>query len=92
MDKHVKVWSLHGKLWGDIYLIKESYEKNWSFPYNWHQVRSREVKQVRQVLSQIRVNVADAKKEPIEDIEEVVEFDDDLEHALREQSKKRALQ
>ena len=35
-DKHIKIWSLNGQLWGDIYLSKENYDKNWCFPYNWN--------------------------------------------------------
>jgi hypothetical protein len=35
IDKHVKIWSLKGELWGDIYLLKESYDKKWAFPFEW---------------------------------------------------------
>ena len=24
-DKHVKLWSVYGELWGDIYLLRENY-------------------------------------------------------------------
>ena len=43
MDKHVKLWSLLLDLWGDIYLVKESYDKNWAFPFNWEAIRQDEV-------------------------------------------------
>ena len=49
-DKHVKVWSTWGVLWGDIYLPKENYDKNWLFPFDWSRVRRNEVDQARQVL------------------------------------------
>lgn len=49
-DKHVKIWSLFGQCWGDINLLKESYEKNWSFPFKWEEKRNKEVDLVRGVL------------------------------------------
>jgi hypothetical protein len=32
-DRHVRIWSREGTLWGDIYLAKERIHKNWSFPF-----------------------------------------------------------
>jgi hypothetical protein len=40
MDKHVKIWSIFGEQWGDIYLLRENYEKNWWFPFNWKEQRN----------------------------------------------------
>jgi hypothetical protein len=36
-DKHVRVWSKTGELWGDIDLLREKVHLElWNFPYNWH--------------------------------------------------------
>jgi hypothetical protein len=43
MDKHVKIWSMFGELWGDIYLLRENYEKHWCFPYKWKEQRNNEI-------------------------------------------------
>eukprot|EP00347_Sterkiella_histriomuscorum_P016786 403351858 len=94
MDKHVKIWSLFGKLWGDIYLIKENYDKNWCFPFNWKSIRNNEVEQAKKVLSsirdlQVKSNfIEESQQKPFEEVEEVVEFDDELEQVLREQQRK----
>jgi len=90
MDKHVKVWSLFGECWGDIFLVRESFEKRWCFPFNWEAVREHEVDQARKVLGQIRETQLRHEIVAEESVEEEVQFDDELERMLKEQRRKQA--
>jgi hypothetical protein len=29
------LWSINGELWGDIFLLKEKYDKQWVYPFDW---------------------------------------------------------
>lgn len=51
VDKHVKLWSLEGELWGDIYLMKEKYDKKWKYPFDWLQKKDEEIDRVKMLMS-----------------------------------------
>jgi hypothetical protein len=43
---------MEGELWGDIYLLKESYDKQWKYPFDWSEKKVQEVEKVK-VLMQV---------------------------------------
>jgi len=47
----VKLWSISGELWGDIYLLKESYDKKWKYPFNWMQKKDQDIEKVKTLMS-----------------------------------------
>jgi hypothetical protein len=48
---HVKLWSLDGELWGDIYLLKEKYDKKWKYPFDWSEKKVSEIDKVKILMS-----------------------------------------
>lgn len=49
-DKHVKLWSMNGELWGDINLMKENYDKQWSYPFDWSEKKVKEIERVKALM------------------------------------------
>lgn len=37
-------------MWGNISLLRETVKKQWSFPFDWSQIRNEEINQVKEVL------------------------------------------
>jgi len=52
-DKHVKLWSLDGALWGDINLLKENWDKQWTYPFDWTEKREQDVSKVQKLMALI---------------------------------------
>ena len=50
-DKHVKLWSLEGQLWGDINLLREGGDKQWTYPFDWTEKREQDVARVQKLMA-----------------------------------------
>ena len=50
-EKHVKLWSLDGTLWGDINLMKENYDKQWTYPFDWSEKKEKEIERVKLLMT-----------------------------------------
>ncbi len=53
IDKHVRLWSLDGELWGDINLMKENCDKKWTYPFDWTDKKEKEIMKVKQIVNLI---------------------------------------
>lgn len=56
LDRHVKVWSRSGELWGDIVTFGENPVACWQFPYDWSEEKEREKSQVVAMMEKIEPN------------------------------------
>ncbi len=54
LDRHVKLWSMQGELWGDIVIVGEDAVKRWNFPYDWSQAKNEEKESVAEALRKLR--------------------------------------
>lgn len=52
-DKHVKVWSLAGELWGDLRIVGEDPVQIWRFPYNWKESQEEERLKLIDVIKEV---------------------------------------
>jgi len=52
-DRHVKIWSREGKLWGEIATYGENPVIFWQFPYDWTEDREKEKDRVVSMLKDI---------------------------------------
>jgi hypothetical protein len=68
-DKHVKLWSLEGILWGDINLMNEALDKQWSYPLDWSEKKENEILRVKTLM-----NIIDYQR-PEENVKEEIVFD-----------------
>jgi WD40 repeat protein len=50
-DRHVKLWSLDGELWGDINLLKENTDKMWTYPFDWSEKKVNEIERVKKIMA-----------------------------------------
>lgn len=39
-DRHVRLWSLDGIVWGDINLLRENCDKHWTYPFDWSEKKA----------------------------------------------------
>ena len=47
----MKLWSLDGQMWGDINLMKETYDKQWSYPFDWSEKKEQEIERVKTLMT-----------------------------------------
>lgn len=53
IDRHVKVWSILGELWGDLEVVGEDPLRLWQFPYNWQESFEKDRQEVISVMKAI---------------------------------------
>ena len=53
IDRHVKVWSLTGELWGDLKVVGEYPLVTWNFPYDWKESLEKDRLEVINVMKEI---------------------------------------
>ncbi len=52
-DRHFKVWSLAGELWGNISTVGENPVALWKFPIDWSEERKHDKEQVLELIKEI---------------------------------------
>ena len=70
-DRHVKLWSLKGEMWGDINLLKENYDKQWVYPFDWSEKQEEELTNLKMLMHYVE---GDNKK----NMKEVVQFEQQI--------------
>eukprot|EP00826_Nyctotherus_ovalis_P001518 TRINITY_DN10244_c0_g4_i2.p1 TRINITY_DN10244_c0_g4~~TRINITY_DN10244_c0_g4_i2.p1 ORF type:complete len:419 (+),score=78.83 TRINITY_DN10244_c0_g4_i2:25-1257(+) len=55
MDRHVKLWSINGALWGNLTITGQHSVLVWNFPYDWNAVKANEKKSLVKVLAQLKL-------------------------------------
>lgn len=56
LDRHVKLWSRSGELWGDLFISNSSQTQKplvWAFPMDWDEVEKKRVEKVNKVMEEI---------------------------------------
>lgn len=77
LDKHVKLWSREGVLWGDLDVCGADPALLWNFAYDWSGEREREKEEVIEVLKAIEPGLKYDKSEIRYDITECKEKEED---------------
>eukprot|EP00826_Nyctotherus_ovalis_P031485 TRINITY_DN2516_c0_g2_i2.p5 TRINITY_DN2516_c0_g2~~TRINITY_DN2516_c0_g2_i2.p5 ORF type:complete len:144 (-),score=38.69 TRINITY_DN2516_c0_g2_i2:820-1251(-) len=73
LDKHVKLWSREGTLWGDLIICGPNPALFWNFAYDWSGERESEKEEVIEVLKVIEPGVEYDKNEIRYDVAECKE-------------------
>ena len=63
IDKHVKIWSLLGELWGDLRIVGEDPVHYWNFPYDWKEYQEKDRLEVMNVMKEIEGTVEEIELE-----------------------------
>ena len=69
LDKHIKVWSIYGELWGDLNIVNDYPIIQWNFPYSWKNARENDKLEVINIMKELEPETEKDLKE-IEFVEE----------------------
>ena len=56
LDRHVKIWSREGDLFGDIITYGENPVITWKFPYDWSEQQEKEKNEVISIMKKLEPN------------------------------------